>query len=1271
MDPSPLFRRSDQPFHFCQIDETLARRLVGLIERRDSAVLLGPRDLGKSYFLRRLGRRLRLISDLLVVEVTFPRLPALADAEAIRRLIRSAVVQALQGFPPQDPGATELLSPIVRACEQQRRLIVLLASHVDSLAHHQAQLLLREMRTLILDRRLAVVLTGEENLRDLVTGPDSDFNCAEQFVVQGFGEAEFHDYLAQRNELQQIDFADRRGALSALFRASAGNVFLAKAVIRGWLELSDRGRPPAPSPVVTLEFEKFLDGIPYPETFDLSVFAHLGRAIERAPRTLEELCMLLNAGRIPAGAVPSELELGGLAVRGAGLLRFASPMVERFVRNHYDNCRLGDLHAFQGDWETALTHYRKLSEERRLRPCGADDRLQITMVIKSLSSALHAEATRRFDPAPEESGRLAEIEEKLSRVKALFVEACKFTLGFSELAFWTCRQSHEQAWTRLGAEPLSAAAENIGRAALRHADTRRLGWQDAPEALRPHIAMAVLPSLRPDHRDAVTIADLHQRADISRERRTLLKELVEQFTIAYHHTIANLGIAFRLKTQEQQLRIAAEIVGALADAACKPSLILERAGDALLDLGYRCVMFSLVDAAHTAIHGSVTRPPPATDCDIAHFTHFRLSEPDKDIQPYVAVRGKHEFVSDWRTQVFPPVQKELSSRANMGPFAVLPMFLPLDGVDGDGNPREEIFGTMHVERNDGKLPSEDDLEDLKTFGRLIATAVSQSERIHALIQTLDHENDAVLILDRQQNLTFANPVAARRLDVEAGFHHASRKLRLGGAHRILLDQIQKVLDTGKRSEYSEKSNSGTDARRDAVEIEPLSDWRVFHENIGTAADQALNRTIGASVQIRDLSGLERVLKAVESIASRAIDRESVLDAVVESAELLRCRRARLYLATALDANLLVSTRHLGLDAADGEKFNEGGFSMDRRDTVHFEISKCLAPGMERACVFRWESGRSPGDLLKNEAGLEVFAIPEPASFAVWNTTWKNVGDYWVDLPLLVGSRIIGKLTLECPADLTPHELDLLNIFAELLGPVIDAPERWIRSAVDETTATVAHKIKTRFASLSALARKYQEAAPGNEEVKRMSETHEEAVRATMAIIHRIGRTLKHAEVHRTPTNVATLLNDVIKFAQADAARFGSAKFTVECAEEWQFPLDGGELTTALLEMMDNSRSMKGGGKLEIVLAARIDDSGPHRTLILTVRDNGPGISPGRRGKIFAPFFSHRPYGGQSSGLGLSLVARIVEAHGGGIRLAPSAEPGATFIIEIPEDQSKA
>ena len=68
-------------------------------------------------------------------------------------------------------------------------------------------------------------------------------------------------------------------------------------------------------------------------------------------------------------------------------------------------------------------------------------------------------------------------------------------------------------------------------------------------------------------------------------------------------------------------------------------------------------------------------------------------------------------------------------------------------------------------------------------------------------------------------------------------------------------------------------------------------------------------------------------------------------------------------------------------------------------------------------------------------------------------------------------------------------------------------------------------------------------------------------------------------------------------------------------------------------------------------------------LVVTIGDNGEGISPNNRAQIFDSFFTtRREHGG--TGMGLAIVRALLEAHGGTIRLNDSAA-GATFELTIP------
>jgi two-component system sensor histidine kinase QseC len=82
-----------------------------------------------------------------------------------------------------------------------------------------------------------------------------------------------------------------------------------------------------------------------------------------------------------------------------------------------------------------------------------------------------------------------------------------------------------------------------------------------------------------------------------------------------------------------------------------------------------------------------------------------------------------------------------------------------------------------------------------------------------------------------------------------------------------------------------------------------------------------------------------------------------------------------------------------------------------------------------------------------------------------------------------------------------------------------------------------------------------------------------------------------------------------------------------------------------------------GGRIRVVL------EGDAEAVVLRVQDSGPGVAPELRGKVFERFF--RAGGGSGAGLGLSIVARIVELHHGTITLGDSPLGGLEVWVRLP------
>ncbi|WP_287450819.1 ATP-binding protein, partial [Thalassospira sp.] len=82
----------------------------------------------------------------------------------------------------------------------------------------------------------------------------------------------------------------------------------------------------------------------------------------------------------------------------------------------------------------------------------------------------------------------------------------------------------------------------------------------------------------------------------------------------------------------------------------------------------------------------------------------------------------------------------------------------------------------------------------------------------------------------------------------------------------------------------------------------------------------------------------------------------------------------------------------------------------------------------------------------------------------------------------------------------------------------------------------------------------------------------------------------------------------------------------------------------------------------IRLAVAGGDARVHLPLVVSVRDNGPGIPQDMRESLFDPFVTTKPTG---SGLGLALVAKIINDHGGVIEVKDVPGGGAEFQIMLP------
>lgn len=162
------------------------------------------------------------------------------------------------------------------------------------------------------------------------------------------------------------------------------------------------------------------------------------------------------------------------------------------------------------------------------------------------------------------------------------------------------------------------------------------------------------------------------------------------------------------------------------------------------------------------------------------------------------------------------------------------------------------------------------------------------------------------------------------------------------------------------------------------------------------------------------------------------------------------------------------------------------------------------------------------------------------------------------------------------------------------------------------------------------------------------------------------------EVNRSTKTIADLLElarsrpprrEMVDLARVVAEAREAANLPPEVTLDLAMPAgvtvdaDPGQMAQVLANLFANASQAMGGRGVIHVEASR----SPGRTNV-GVRDEGPGVPPEVRNRIFEALFTTKARG---TGLGLALCRRIADAHGGSVDLDPT-ERGARFLVVIPD-----
>jgi two-component system C4-dicarboxylate transport sensor histidine kinase DctB len=147
-----------------------------------------------------------------------------------------------------------------------------------------------------------------------------------------------------------------------------------------------------------------------------------------------------------------------------------------------------------------------------------------------------------------------------------------------------------------------------------------------------------------------------------------------------------------------------------------------------------------------------------------------------------------------------------------------------------------------------------------------------------------------------------------------------------------------------------------------------------------------------------------------------------------------------------------------------------------------------------------------------------------------------------------------------------------------------------------------------------------------------------------------------------PASIHTAISNALVLVER-RMELDKVAFTLDIGRADVYALcDSNRLEQVLLNLMSNALDALGtlerGAHRE--LSVRVDES--PGTVLIRVRDNGPGLPDEVRERLFEPFFTTKPQG-EGLGLGLAISEQIIRDFGGSLRAEPSGS-GACFVIEL-------
>lgn len=239
---------------------------------------------------------------------------------------------------------------------------------------------------------------------------------------------------------------------------------------------------------------------------------------------------------------------------------------------------------------------------------------------------------------------------------------------------------------------------------------------------------------------------------------------------------------------------------------------------------------------------------------------------------------------------------------------------------------------------------------------------------------------------------------------------------------------------------------------------------------------------------------------------------------------------------------------------------------------------------------------------------------------------------------------------------------ILQDLTELRRLEVSARQREKLAAIGNLAAGVAHEIRNPLSSIKGYVTYFGSLFAEGSENRKAAGIMAGEVDRVNRVISELLEFARPSDLKVRKTDIDHLIDHCMRMV-AHEAEFAQVHLTKRVADNLpELAIDPDRFTQVLLNLVINAlQAMPEGGELSLTAEQKED------AFFLHIADTGTGIAPENLEDVFNPYFTSKQNG---TGLGLAIVHKIIEDHGGAVRIRSKPGIGTTVTIELPLPRTK-